>query len=226
MAPIHKIIKLSMVIWVYMFSGFEIYAQINVLLCNFNSPVLALIYFYRMVSILKYVVASDVVNGTCDPDWLQFRDKCISFSSSMKYGNALKYCQGINSSLVEIDSAEKEAFIGNSISDPSTTYWLGLVDLVGNDDFNDHIWVQSNRSVIATGYQNWGPYDPDNKFHRCVISSNLPPYVWLDRNCEDTYNTICEKNSMKDIMASSTVGYPMSSTAGFQKFHRQFPWFY
>ncbi|RDD36264.1 C-type lectin domain family 10 member A [Trichoplax sp. H2] len=131
----------------------------------------------------------------------------------MKYENASKYCQGINSSLVEIDSAEKEAFIGNSISDPSTTYWLGLVDLVGNDDFNDHIWVQSNRSVIATGYQNWGPYDPDNKFHRCVISSNLPPYVWLDRNCEDTYNTICEKNSMKDIMASSTVGYPMSSTA-------------
>ncbi|RDD36204.1 hypothetical protein TrispH2_011723, partial [Trichoplax sp. H2] len=58
----------------------------------------------------------------------------------MKYGNALKYCQGINSSLVEIDSAEKEAFIGNSISDQSTTYWLGLVDLVGNDDFNDHIW--------------------------------------------------------------------------------------
>ncbi|EDV19658.1 uncharacterized protein TRIADDRAFT_61845 [Trichoplax adhaerens] len=160
------------------------------------------------------LVASDAVNGTCDPGWLQFRDKCISFSSKMNYENALKYCQNIKSSLMEIDSVEKESFVASSVPDSSNVYWLGLIDLVGNDSINDHVWVQSNRSVIATGYQNWGLSNPGKASQRCVVLRNSPPYQWYDRSCDDTYYAICEKNSVKDIVASSTVGYPMSSTAG------------
>ena len=114
----------------------------------------------------------------------------------MNFEQSINYCQSKESYLVEIDNACKELFIENSVPTGSNLYWIGLKDVVGNDNLDEHIWLKSNRSLTEVGYDKFSSTNPDHFYQQCVILRNKPPFQWYDRECEDLYKPICEKGKI------------------------------
>ena len=114
----------------------------------------------------------------------------------MDFEQSIKYCHNQGAYLIEIDSADKELFIENSVPVISNLYWIGLKDIIGDNRLESHIWLHSNQSLTEVSYQNWYPNNPNHLHEQCVILRNYPPFLWFDRECEDLYKPICEKGTL------------------------------
>ena len=144
-----------------------------------------------------------MANEGCDPDWIQFRNVCLKYvNTATSITNAASYCSAYGAYIVEITNSIKECFVEQNLLLNETT-WIGLRDVVGDDQMSSHRWMYSNLSIVETGYTKWSSLSPDLTYQECIalVLEGNGEWKWYDRKCSKAYHFICEKgkNSLTSI---------------------------
>lgn len=138
-------------------------------------------------------------NTTCDSDWIQFGQSCLRlYTTNSNFDAAVAICQNHSSQLVEIDNSEKEAFIENSVLlSHIRYYWIGLKDVNNDNKLSSYKWVNTGRSVVSTGYSNFGTGLSSDSNSNCtaLIYWNTK-WGWFEKTCQDQYYFICQSGKL------------------------------
>ncbi|EDV18953.1 uncharacterized protein TRIADDRAFT_34396, partial [Trichoplax adhaerens] len=130
--------------------------------------------------------------SSCPTYWKAFNSSiCLQYILDyLKFGEARSYCNSLNASLVVIDSQDKQDFIGNLIGGPSVrTYWIGLVDIRGDNSVTSFQWYSTDKTLAETGYSNWEDNYPTSYKEQCVY---LLAGKWNNVACGIPLSFVCE----------------------------------
>ncbi|XP_052787113.1 asialoglycoprotein receptor 2-like [Mya arenaria] len=127
--------------------------------------------------------------SNCPDGFLRHADTCYHFSHDTEtYNSAKSICHNdlSGSTLVEIETAEENAFLAAEAKRYNQYYIIAL-----NDIAEEGVWVWGESHDKAT-YFNWGPGQPDNynADENCVQLA--PNGEWIDIPCHQLKNYICE----------------------------------
>ena len=75
-----------------------------------------------------------------------------------------------------------------AVSEPGAWHYIGLKDMVGNNNISDYKWVHDGSSLT---YQNWRPGEPDMGSQLCVAMRGTEG-KWVDGYCSAPMLSICE----------------------------------
>ncbi|EDV24611.1 uncharacterized protein TRIADDRAFT_56585 [Trichoplax adhaerens] len=130
--------------------------------------------------------------SSCPTYWKAFNSSiCLQYILDyLKFGEARSYCNSLNASLVVIDSQDKQDFVGNLIGGPSVrTYWIGLVDIRGDNSVTSFQWYSTDKTLAETGYSNWEDNYPTSYKEQCVY---LLAGKWNNVVCGIPLSFVCE----------------------------------
>ncbi|BFZ20721.1 hypothetical protein BsWGS_23760 [Bradybaena similaris] len=166
------------------------------------------------------------VSGSCNLGWLEYEDSCYSFNrEKVSWFEAAAVCLVYESRLVQVESAEENAWLATKLSDANIEdAWLGgtarlhipvwewvpsFRQVGGGEEKSGLLenawnrvssklpdWVPGSRP--PTTYLNWADGEPNNQGDNgedCLKISSYLNYQWNDVSCLDTQSFICEKDA-------------------------------
>nr|XP_034322106.1 collectin-12 isoform X2 [Crassostrea gigas] len=112
-----------------------------------------------------------------------------SFSTSAdNFANAVAICSGEGSNLVEVRTAEEEAWIWlQSLIRRFNILWIGLTDVVNQ---NKYVYPSSGRKPI---YTNWEKGQPQIGTNEDCAALQTGSRKWHDYPCHHKMHYICKK---------------------------------
>merc|ERR1719341_2577810 len=134
----------------------------------------------------------------CESPWTELSTGCYMFhETKMSQNDAKKFCEQVNSHLVEINSEEENTAIRDEIDrrgfkSRKIEFWLGITDR-----HSEGTWVlESNGESLL--FSDWDTGEPNNarSSESCAhLNSHLK---WNDRPCDDVakngyiWSALCE----------------------------------
>nr|XP_034960698.1 C-type lectin domain family 4 member G-like isoform X2 [Zootoca vivipara] len=123
----------------------------------------------------------------CPMGWLFNKGSCYSFQVKVAapWSHAKKSCEDEGASLVIINDADEQRFLGLNLKQKS--YWIGLHDIETENKF---VWADGSTAT----YTKWGVGEPNNQGHGEDCVEMTPRGWWNDIPCgNDKEGWICEK---------------------------------
>eukprot|EP00105_Crassostrea_gigas_P002873 XP_011415552.1 PREDICTED: collectin-12 [Crassostrea gigas] len=145
---------------------------------------------FRIVLVLVALTTLASTERVCDDGWVPYNNQCYLFSSRVDiFPNAMAMCSGKGSNLVEVRTAEEEAWIClQSLIRRFTILWIGLTDVVNQ---NKYVYPSSGRKPI---YTNWDRGQPEiGKKEDCAALQTFGNRKWHDYPCNRKMHYICKK---------------------------------
>nr|XP_022310810.1 secretory phospholipase A2 receptor-like isoform X2 [Crassostrea virginica] len=135
---------------------------------------------------LPFVCEKITAGDTCNFSWKHENEHCYRlFKLKNQWPEALRRCQDLNSTLVEIENQAENDFVRDLLNGENT--WLG-----GNDRTTEQTWEWSG-NLSAWNYTNWRKDQPDDYREHCVMM--YTDGTWDDRHCSIALPFVCEKIS-------------------------------
>nr|XP_011415550.2 perlucin-like protein [Crassostrea gigas] len=145
-----------------------------------------------MIKIVIVLVALTTFASTervCNDGWVPYNNQCYLFSTSAdNFANAVAICSGEGSNLVEVRTAEEEAWIWlQSLIRRFKILWIGLTDVVNQ---NKYVYPSSGRKPIYTNWEKGQPQIGTNEDCAALQSGSRK---WHDYPCNRKMHYICKK---------------------------------
>lgn len=123
---------------------------------------------------------------------------CYKMHSSAKWDVAVLKCLDLNSKLVDIESNDENAFVGNFVASAGfSKVWIGLSDQQQEDSF---VWTDGTHA----NFTSWEGSEPNGDANEnCVFIR--PSSMWVDSMCSRSYRFICEKPGWLTIFSPSML---------------------
>ncbi|CAC5411828.1 unnamed protein product [Mytilus coruscus] len=131
----------------------------------------------------------NTIQNHCDHGWFKFRNNCYLFTfTSVTWHHAKDKCKSKKSSLVKINDAEENRWVGTKITTAGKTeIWLGGNDPTGR---NSWMWISD---FTQLSYTNWYPGNPRKNNEQCMMMYSRS-FMWNDGECDSKRGGyICEK---------------------------------
>ncbi|KAL4224240.1 hypothetical protein ACF0H5_017693 [Mactra antiquata] len=148
------------------------------------------------IGLLVFVAALEVVvnqEAGCPAGFELHDTTCFFFSSGEHtWIEAFKFCRTFGYQLVEVQDAQKDAYIRNKTSSLGGYFWISLSDKYIEGEFR---WESTKTMLTSTSYQNWGVGEPDPGNENCVFYAPSRNYTWADASCTRSEKYICEKSA-------------------------------
>ncbi|XP_059524844.1 C-type lectin domain family 10 member A-like [Myotis daubentonii] len=130
--------------------------------------------------------SNDSQNTCCPIGWLEYEDSCYWFSRSPStLPEAEKSCQLKNAHLVVLSSWNEQKFLEQHMYRMDT--WIGLTE-------QHDPWTWVNGIYYNTGFQNWSPTQPENRYYDgqeyCAHSGTDD--LWKNYLCVMPFRWVCE----------------------------------
>ncbi|XP_062599411.1 hepatic lectin-like [Saccostrea cucullata] len=128
--------------------------------------------------------------------WTKLSSSCFLFSDfQVSWPEALMVCKAFNSTLVSVDSYEKNLMLEGYLqirhphdSDKTTVrYWTGGNDI---ESEGNYYWIGTDQRLV---YTNWNPGQPESDIEDCLSMLGSTNFQWHDVNCNFKEYFICEK---------------------------------
>uniref|UniRef100_A0A0B7B6R1 C-type lectin domain-containing protein n=1 Tax=Arion vulgaris TaxID=1028688 RepID=A0A0B7B6R1_9EUPU len=145
--------------------------------------------------VLLLAVTATCAYGACLESWTEFNGYCFSFQKEPTvWSAAVAYCHSIGSRLVEIDSAEKDNWLGELLNaSRSGSIFAGL----NRRSSPEWVWDPSKRT--ADKYSNWNVGEPNTELSfECLAAHYGVARKWTAVSCSAPRPYFCEKKSDKD----------------------------
>nr|XP_022339841.1 semaphorin-5B-like isoform X4 [Crassostrea virginica] len=156
--------------------------------------------FYRVCT-LVLVIAFIVLPGnkvsavTCSSGWTKYGENCYRlYTTRRPWMDALKACQAVGSSLVDVGSDGEQTFVHNLAR--GYEFWIS-----GSDSSTERQWLWYG-SIQSWGYTKWNSGEPnDSGGEDCA--SLLSGGRWNDYPCSRDMAYICEQTTALDACDST-----------------------
>ncbi|BFZ20749.1 hypothetical protein BsWGS_23788 [Bradybaena similaris] len=154
-----------------------------------------------MITIVLFLgLAVQCVFGGCNVGWVENKGYCYSFSDhELNFFNAAAMCNVYGGNLIQVDSAEKQAWLDAQLAERKISEVL-----IGGSSLNHKgvfKWVPSEKQIDG-GYTNWYPGDPNNHdTERCIYI--YQGSKWINVDCVGRlFKYVCEKR-LQDVFQCS-----------------------
>ncbi|RDD36265.1 hypothetical protein TrispH2_011671 [Trichoplax sp. H2] len=131
----------------------------------------------------------------CADGWTEISNRCFkSFTNVESFEDARIACQAFPCGDLAADNTSTIHDNLKGILQHNILYWIGLKDIVGNNQIDDYRWLSNGKSVTSgPGY--WANSYPKHENKRCVHARSLPSnkFQWRNSDCSDTYRYICQR---------------------------------
>ena len=137
---------------------------------------------------------------TCpDGNWHEFEGSCYKvYATTTDFISAQQHCLAESGHLAVIDSSKKTDFIRNNVTQNHLSkYWIGLRDIIGDNQETSYQWISTNQSLNSQVYRNWLNDIPVEVDYTCVIYS---ANGWINIPCSYKVPFVCEKNVGRYIL--------------------------
>ncbi|XP_045173483.1 perlucin-like [Mercenaria mercenaria] len=118
---------------------------------------------------------------------------CYFFSHDKEtWTGAYQSCKLFDAMLVEVNSADEDAYLSSKTSTLGNYWWIGLTDKLVEGQY---VWETSLQVMTKDSFSNWGTGEPDGAGDEdCVVYAPSRNYQWGDAICTRTEHYICEKS--------------------------------
>ncbi|XP_052703574.1 A disintegrin and metalloproteinase with thrombospondin motifs adt-1-like [Crassostrea angulata] len=132
---------------------------------------------------------------TCSSGWSKYGENCYKlYTATLPWTDALKACQAVGSSLVDVGSDGEQTFVHNLAS--GNEFWIS-----GSDASTEGQWLWYG-SIQSWGYTQWNSGEPnDSGGEDCA--SLLNSGRWNDYPCSRSMAYICEQTTALDACDST-----------------------
>ncbi|XP_060079242.1 perlucin-like [Ylistrum balloti] len=147
-----------------------------------------------------------VVRG-CPNGWETFDGSCYFVSDITEdWSAASATCGVFHAHLAEVQNGYEDNFLKQLIIRyhnghiQDRYFWFGGTDMFVEGDWR---WSDSDQRL---NYTNWRAGDPNDLNHAqdCMVADlNCNHYYWIDRECENAYNFVCE---IRDGSSAAVIG--------------------
>nr|XP_022339845.1 semaphorin-5B-like [Crassostrea virginica] len=156
--------------------------------------------FYRVCT-LALVIALFVLPGnkvsavTCSSGWTKYGENCYRlYTTRRPWMDALKACQAVGSSLVDVGSDGEQTFVHNLAR--GNEFWIS-----GSDSSTERQWLWYG-SIQSWGYTKWNSGEPNDAGGE-DCASLLSGGRWNDYPCSRDMAYICEQTTALDACDST-----------------------
>ena len=129
------------------------------------------------------------MENLCSSGWTKFGNFCYFINNQSKtWQDAREYCHKQNAYLVDIHTADENAFVSKLSS--TKAFWIGYYASQG-----DFVW---DRTGVRGSYLHWRNNKPDRERHPCVIMNLKYEFTfgqWSDRKCNTALASACKKGN-------------------------------
>ena len=130
----------------------------------------------------------------CPPGFTLSDSFCFHLDRSLgKFNQKAANCSALGGIIIKVDSHEKNSavtkFVQNETANISQKFYayLGLKDMVGDNNLSNYRWVSDNSPMTYSYFAN---NEPGNTFERCVMFGRA--FKWADISCGKDLWAICE----------------------------------
>ncbi|EDV21266.1 uncharacterized protein TRIADDRAFT_60120 [Trichoplax adhaerens] len=148
-----------------------------------------------MVYILCITLRIAIAQEECADGWTEISNRCFkSFTNVESFEDARIACQAFPCGDLAADNTSTIHDNLKGILQHNILYWIGLKDIVGNNQIDDYRWLSNGKSVTS-GPDYWANSYPKHENKRCVHARSLPSnkFQWRNSDCSDTYRYICQR---------------------------------
>ncbi|XP_034329440.2 SCO-spondin isoform X1 [Magallana gigas] len=165
-----------------------------------SGPLKSNLFFYRVLKLVLVIALFTlpeyrVSAVTCSSGWTKYGENCYRlYTSKLPWMNALKACQAVGSSLVDVGSDGEQTFVHNLAR--GYEFWIS-----GSDSSTEGQWLWYG-SIQSWGYTKWNSGEPNNAGGE-DCASLLSSGRWNDYPCSRSMAYICEQTTALDACDST-----------------------
>eukprot|EP00105_Crassostrea_gigas_P010129 XP_011425305.1 PREDICTED: perlucin-like protein isoform X2 [Crassostrea gigas] len=135
--------------------------------------------------------------GICPSHWKHHGSNCylIVTGPMLNWRDAVNYCQTVSAEIIEIETAEENTYLKNSLLHNHTTVdiWVGATDKRQEGHW---LWTNSQQPVKFT---DWAPNEPyQGVGFECLTLTARQGFRWNDEDCNHKWGYICKKEALNE----------------------------
>ncbi|XP_045209428.1 perlucin-like protein [Mercenaria mercenaria] len=149
----------------------------------------------KQPTLLSFISLVYSVHASCPSGWLRHNNTCYHFSHDTEaWSNAVAMCHMLDGKLVEIETADENAFLASMSMRFNKNYWIALSDI---QEEGIWVWMESKKPLSQIRFSHWHSGQPDNNGQNqncATINGAGDDGHWYDWYCSyTTVYYICEK---------------------------------